>query len=98
MADSNIELLAGVAEALGDQGDYLESHDLEDVLSVVDGRSEIVDEIAQAEPGLRRYVGKIFAGWLPTRDSSTLSPALSSRAVPLSGRRWCSSGLELLPQ
>ena len=43
------------------RGDYLESHDLEDVLSVVDGRTEIVDEIANAEPSLRAYVGSTFA-------------------------------------
>jgi hypothetical protein len=32
------------------------SHDLEDVLSVIDGRPEIIAEIGQAEPSLRRYV------------------------------------------
>jgi len=50
-------------EAFEDRGrsDYLESHDLEDVLSVVDGRPEIVDEVAQAEPELRGYVAAVFA-------------------------------------
>lgn len=43
------------------RGDYLESHDLEDVLSVVDGRPEILDEIAKAEPSLRAYVAAVFA-------------------------------------
>ncbi len=43
------------------RGDYLESHDLEDVLSVVDGRPEIVDEIANSEPSLRAYVAATFA-------------------------------------
>lgn len=43
------------------RGDYLESHDLEDVLSVVDGRPEIVDEITTAEAQLRSYVAATFA-------------------------------------
>lgn len=47
-------------EARG-RGDYLESHDLEDVLSVVDGRPELVNELAQAEPSLRAYVAGVFA-------------------------------------
>jgi predicted nucleotidyltransferase len=42
------------------RGDYLESHDLEDVLSVVDGRPEIVDELVQAPPELRGYVAAVF--------------------------------------
>ncbi len=50
-------------EAFEDRGraDYMESHDLEDVLSVVDGRPEIVDEIANAELLLRGYVAGVFA-------------------------------------
>jgi len=43
------------------RGDYLESHDLEDVLAVVDGRPAIAVEIAQAEPPLRSYVAGVFA-------------------------------------
>lgn len=46
------------------RGDYLESHDLEDVLSVVDGRPELVDEFARADPDLRAYVSGIFQGLL----------------------------------
>ncbi|HEX9875666.1 MAG TPA: hypothetical protein VGC50_03310 [Gammaproteobacteria bacterium] len=105
MADSNIELLAGVAEALGElrerfvflggcatalliafedrgKGDYLESHDLEDVLSVVDGRPEIVDEIAQAEPELRRYVGKVFAGLVADEGFLNALPGLIIEGSP----------------
>jgi predicted nucleotidyltransferase len=54
--------LATKLEAFEDRGrgDYLESHDLEDVLSVVDGRPEIVAEISDAEPGIRTYVAAVF--------------------------------------
>jgi predicted nucleotidyltransferase len=41
-------------------GDYLGSHDLEDVLSVIDGRPELVAEIAQAEPALRAFVSEVI--------------------------------------
>jgi predicted nucleotidyltransferase len=43
------------------RGDYLESHDLEDVLSVVDGRPELVAEIENAEPALKAYVAAVCA-------------------------------------
>jgi predicted nucleotidyltransferase len=50
-------------EAFQDRGrsDYLESHDFEDVLSVVDGRPEIVEELKRADPPLRQYVAGVFA-------------------------------------
>jgi predicted nucleotidyltransferase len=45
-------------EALLDRGcgDFLSSHDLEDVLIVVDGRPSIVDELRIATPDLRQFV------------------------------------------
>ncbi len=64
------------------KGDYLESHDLEDVLSVVDGRSEIVDEIAQAEPELRRYVAKLFAGLVADEGFLNALPGLIIEGSP----------------
>jgi predicted nucleotidyltransferase len=46
------------------QGDYQLSHDLEDLIAVVDGRPELVREIEQAEPDLREYlrdgIGKLL--------------------------------------
>jgi len=45
--------------------DYYESHDLEDILVVVDGRPEIVEEIAKSDGEVRAYiageVGKLVA-------------------------------------
>ncbi|WP_428605005.1 hypothetical protein [Sedimenticola sp.] len=37
------------------QGDYLMSHDIEDVVAVLDGRSELIDEVAAVDPLLIRY-------------------------------------------
>ncbi|MCP5357555.1 MAG: hypothetical protein H7A06_05395 [Pseudomonadales bacterium] len=39
-------------------GDVLESRDIEDILNVVDGRSELVDEIKLASEEIRDYIGK----------------------------------------
>lgn len=43
-------------------GDYYGSHDLEDIITVINGRAAIVAEIAEAAPELRAYVvGRIKA-------------------------------------
>ena len=42
-------------------GDYLASHDLEDVIAVLDGRPEIPDEIAGADQALRNHLSQRFA-------------------------------------
>lgn len=42
------------------KGDYLESHDLEDVLSVIDGRPEIIAEVACAAIELQKFVAEVF--------------------------------------
>lgn len=38
------------------QGDFLASHDLEDIVTVVDGREELVDEVAAANSEIRDYL------------------------------------------
>ena len=45
-------------EAFAGRGkrDYLSSHDLEDLIAVVDGRSVLIDEIEQAPSDVRSYV------------------------------------------
>lgn len=71
------------------KGDYLESHDLEDVISVVDGRPELVEELARADSELRGYVAGVFArlvadeGFLDTLPGLIMegSPAVRSPVV-----------------
>lgn len=50
--------LATKFEAFFDRGrgDVLGSHDLEDIVNVVDGRPELVAEVASAAPELRQYL------------------------------------------
>jgi predicted nucleotidyltransferase len=49
-------------EALHGRGnrDYRMSHDLEDIVTVIDGRPELVREISQSEPALRQYLSNEF--------------------------------------
>jgi hypothetical protein len=48
-------------------GDYLFSHDLGDVLSVIDGRDSLIDECHQALPALRAYLAQQFSALLAER-------------------------------
>lgn len=47
-------------------GDFLFSHDLEDILAVVDGRASLVEECRASPPELRAYLGKRFGILLAT--------------------------------
>jgi len=42
------------------KGDYFASHDMEDVIIIIDGRPEIVDEVRQSSPELRKTIGEWF--------------------------------------
>ena len=42
------------------KGDYLLSHDVEDIVAVLDGRPEIAEEVKQSEPGLVKALSKRF--------------------------------------
>jgi len=41
-------------------GDYLLSHDLEDLISVVDGRPEIIEEVRQTNEDVKTYLSEKF--------------------------------------
>jgi hypothetical protein len=44
------------------------SHDLEDVVTVIDGRPELADEVHRAPADLKKYLGDEFAALLLKRD------------------------------
>jgi predicted nucleotidyltransferase len=48
------------------RGDYVISHDMEDLIAVLDGRPEIVDEIRRCDETLRAHVAERF--WLLLQD------------------------------
>ncbi len=58
--------IATKIEAFNDRGgsDFYESHDVEDVLVVVDGRPTIASDVAAAPPDVRSFVAAEVAGWL----------------------------------
>ncbi len=49
-------------------GDYLASHDLEDIITVIDGRAEIIEEISRAPEDVRDYISGKIRGLLHTRQ------------------------------
>jgi predicted nucleotidyltransferase len=50
------------------KNDFRMSHDLEDIVTVVDGRAELADEIHAAPPDLREYLSREFGALLSNRD------------------------------
>jgi len=61
--------LATKLEAFRGRGndDYSGSHDLEDVITMIDGRPEIVDEVRNAPSGVRSYIASETRHLLGTR-------------------------------
>lgn len=76
--------LATKLEAFEDRGrgDYLESHDLEDVLSVVDGRREIVAEVLAATAQMRSYIAAVFARLLADEGFRNALPGMVADGSP----------------
>ena len=54
--------LAIKLEAFKDRGkqDFLLSHDLEDIIAVIDGRSEIINDVSNAAQNLKKYLAAEF--------------------------------------
>lgn len=57
-------------------GDFLSSHDLEDVLNIVDGREELAEEVAAAPRELKEAVAAAFARLLAHADFANVLPGL----------------------
>lgn len=57
-------------------GDFLTSHDIEDVLNIVDGREELTDEMAAAPTELRQAVASAFLKLLSNPDFANVLPGL----------------------
>ncbi|MEL1265225.1 hypothetical protein [Pseudoxanthomonas putridarboris] len=62
------------------KGDFLASHDLEDVLTVIDGRIELVDELRDAPAELRSAVAEVLARLLEHPDFVNCLPGLIADA------------------
>jgi hypothetical protein len=58
------------------RGDFLSSHDLEDVLTVVDGRPSVVDELRTAPQELRQFVRETVGALLSEHRFEDYLPGL----------------------
>jgi predicted nucleotidyltransferase len=58
------------------EGDLMTSHDFEDIINVVEGRSAIVDEVAASGDTLRAYLVSRFAEVLAAPDFGNVLPGL----------------------
>lgn len=58
--------LATKIEAFYGRGkeDYMASHDMEDIIALIDGRPEVIDEIRSSTPELRTYLAETFQSFL----------------------------------
>jgi hypothetical protein len=46
------------------KGDFLQSKDFEDIINVIRGRPELIDEIRNAEPKVREFIQSSIQAWL----------------------------------
>ena len=62
--------LATKLEAFNGRGkdDYRASHDLEDIITVIDGRAEVIEEVCLATADLRKYLSDEFRDFLASRS------------------------------
>jgi predicted nucleotidyltransferase len=67
-------------------GDYYASHDLEDLITVIDGREKIVEEVAVADPALRAYVTKAMVALVVSEDFMEALPGHLSADAASQGR------------
>ncbi len=75
---SAVAFVATKLEAFASRGggDFLSSHDFEDVLNIVDGREELAEEMAAAPAPLRQAVATAFARLLTNPDFANVLPGL----------------------
>jgi hypothetical protein len=86
-----VHFIAMKLEAFHGRGndDVMGSHDLEDLMTVIDGRADIVDELKGAASDVRRYVASEVRALLERRDFADALPgfllpdAASQARVPL---------------
>lgn len=74
-------------------GDFIASHDMEDIITLLDGRPEIVEEIIAAPDAVKEFLARTFGEFLNNRDfldalpGHLLPDTASQQRVPiLTGR------------
>ncbi len=46
------------------RGDYLASHDMEDIINFINGRAEVIEDVKNSEPDLKDFIVKSLQGFL----------------------------------
>lgn len=100
--DPNLPDLVTETFASRGHGDFLSSHDLEDVLNIIDGREELIGEMANAPNDVRQAVAEAFRLLLANADFANVFPGLMAepaRAPLLWARlKMLRDGLQPQPQ
>lgn len=65
-------------------GDYLASHDLEDIIAIIDGRVELITEIENAANDVRLYIAAKVKSWLENNKFTDALPGHIGSASDLS--------------
>ena len=75
--------LATKFEAFNDRGgrDVYLSHDLEDIITVIDGRAELADEVAQAEASVRQHVVEQTKALLAHPEMANALPGIVAQPI-----------------
>ena len=73
--------LATKLEAFGNRGrgNFLGSRDIADIVSLVDGREELVGEVAAAEPSVRAFIAGSLRAY---RESEAFAEAVAGHMMP----------------
>jgi hypothetical protein len=68
--------LATKIEAFKDRGkqDFLLSHDLEDIISLIDGRPEIIDDVSSSTNDLKQYLSLEFSAFIHNNQFTEALP------------------------
>lgn len=80
--------LATKLEAFKTRGnnDFLGSHDFEDIINLIDGRVELIDELAQVNSVLRKYLAKNFSEILKNEQFQLALPGHLNVGAATAGR------------
>lgn len=81
--------IATKLEAFYDRGknDYLGSHDLEDIISLIDGRSEIVNDILRSAHRVKTFISKSFSDLLANKNFMHALPGHLNYGSEVEGRK-----------
>lgn len=68
---TKLEAFAGRSD-----GDYYASPDMEDLMAIIDGRPELIEELKESDEALRRFISAEFRDHLKQRDFGNALPGL----------------------